>query len=172
MPQYFENLDIAGIKDALIFLDIDGTLVADNESHPVDLVLKKIKELEKQNVVWLCSNSWNVMRNERIHGITNLPIIKGHRKPSKKILDYALREGSELADANKGRSNHKVKKEDLKRQIIVIGDKILTDGFFAYRTDGKFIKVKRKMGKHRFIVKVYNSVDDIAYIILKHFIKK
>lgn len=148
MPEYFENLDTASIRGSLIFLDVDGTLVADNQAFPSEEVLKKVKSLSSHNVVWLCSNSFNGERNETVHKLTGLPIIRGHRKPSMKILDM-------------------VDKKDLQRKIIVIGDKILTDGFFATRIGAKFIKVKRKIGKDRLYVKLYNFLDDAVYVFLK-----
>lgn len=148
MSQYFENLDISGLKDALIFLDIDGTLVADNESQPSEHVLKKIKELEKIAVVWLCSNSLNGTRNATVKKLSGLPMIKGYRKPNKKILTL-------------------VDQKDLKRGIVVIGDKVLTDGLFAKRINAKLVKVKRKLGNDRLHIKLYNLIDDIAHFILK-----
>lgn len=154
MPEYFENLDTASIKDSLIFLDVDGTLVADNQASPSEEVLKKVKSLSLRNIVWLCSNSFNGNRNEIIHNLTKLPIIKGHRKPSKKILSQVSKEDRVLSDGSA-------------RKIIVIGDKILTDGFFARRIGAEFIKVKRKIGKDRLCVKIYNLLDNIAYTFLK-----
>ncbi|MBT6068511.1 hypothetical protein HOG48_02025 [Candidatus Peregrinibacteria bacterium] len=148
MYQSFENLDVKLFKKCLIFLDIDGTLVADNEDVPTADVIKKTKELAEQNEVWLCSNSLNHKRNVAVKKATSLPMIKGYRKPNKKILTC-------------------VPKASLDLKMVVIGDKVLTDGFFAFRIKANFIKVKRKLGNDRFHIKLYNSVDDIAFKFFK-----
>lgn len=155
MSQPFENLTDTDVRNALIFLDIDGTLVSDNEDAPSKSVLKKIKELQKNNVIWLCSNSFNIARNETIRSLTGLPLIKGYRKPSKKILDQVTPE--DLHDPS----------QPAPRPIVVIGDKVLTDGLFAKHIGGTFIKVKRKLGRDRLRIKLYNLIDDIAYFFLK-----
>lgn len=154
MNEHFENLDLSAFKDALIFLDIDGTVVTDNEDRPSEEVLRKVKSLSEHNVVWLCSNSFNGARNETVKKFTGLPLITGHRKPSRKILSQVSKEDSVLSDG-------------AARKIIVIGDKVLTDGFFAKRLGAEFIKVKRKIGKDRLRVKMYNLADDVVYAFLK-----
>lgn len=149
MLEYFENLNTASIKDALIFLDIDGTLVADNENCPSEEVLKKVKSLSERNVVWLCSNNFNVGRNKTMHRLTGLSIIRGHRKPSMKILDC-------------------VSDEERAMPMLVIGDKVITDGLFAWRISARFIKVKRKTNStDRWFVRIYNLTDNIVYNLLK-----
>ena len=159
MSQSFENLDVSNLKDTLIFLDIDGTLIADNQSEPSKPVLKKIKEFEKENVVWLCSNSLNHTRNKKVSDLSGLRLIKGYRKPNKKILTLV---------SKKDLFTHTFTPSSL-RSIIVIGDKVLTDGLFALRIKAKFIKVKRKLGRDRLRIKLYNLIDDIAFLVLKPF---
>jgi len=153
----FEDLAVAQFKDSLVFLDIDGTLIADNESEPSGKVLKKVAALNKVAKVWLCSNSLNHMRNAKVKKITRLPLVKGFRKPNKKILTLIPDKDFQLS----GKNN---------RPIIVIGDKVLTDGLFALRIRAKFVKVKRKLGHDRFHIKIYNLIDDIAYVFLRLFV--
>lgn len=57
---------------------------------------------------------------------------------------------------------------DLKdKQVIVIGDKFLTDGLFAKNIGAEFIKVKRKIsGQEPFLVKITYLIDDFVSAIL------
>lgn len=144
---FFENLDFDYGERCVIFLDIDGTLVPDGEWNLDEAVLKAINNCKRKNEVYLCTNSFNNKRNAYIEKISKLPMIWEHRKPSRKIL---------AAVPNKFRM--------LKR--VVIGDKVLTDGLFAYRIGAKFVKVKRKVGKDRMFIRLYNLIDDCAFFIL------
>ena len=146
----FENLNASRVKNTLIFLDIDGTLLSDNQRHPTPEVKKQIAAFAKHNHLWLCTNSFNHARNEAIQKEVGVPLVRGHRKPSVKILDYVF------------------STERTKLPLLVIGDKVLTDGIFAWRIGAKFIKVKRKTSDHdRWFVRIYNISDDIIYNLLK-----
>lgn len=147
---YFENLPL-NKRGQIIFLDVDGTLIADDGGvNFAPEVIKKIDELKRNNRVFLCTNSHDRMRNIKIGARLNLPIVsEEYKKPDHRILD-----GLEFVAADKK---------------MVIGDKFLTDGRFAKNIGAEFIKVKRKIsGKESFSVKLVNILDDMLSSIFRH----
>lgn len=148
MPS-FKELNIAGLKGFLIFLDIDGTLINDDAFELDAGTLAKIRELEMNNRIYLCSNSPNRERNLRVAGLSTLEYIDTDlRKPSKKIL--------ELVD----HSPFKYR--------LVIGDKFFTDGLFARNIGAQFMKVRRiESEQDRLHVKLLYWIDDLASRIIK-----
>lgn len=145
----FENLEI-NFKNKIIFLDIDGTLIPDGCLDFKNEVIKKIGLLKKENTIFLCTNSHDKIRSSKIADILNLPIVTGdHKKPSKKIIN-------------------RLNLKDRQDKFLVIGDKILIDGFFAKNIGAQFIKVKRKIsGKETIFIKLINFVDDFICWILR-----
>lgn len=139
----FEELNIVDLKDYLIFLDIDGTIINDNEHKVSKENLKIIDELKKYNQLYLCSNSQNRDRNIKVAGLVDTEYIDTDlRKPSKKILD--LIDHTPFA------------------KKLVIGDKFLTDGLFAKNIKAEFIKVKRITSENdRFYIKFLYWIDDL-----------
>lgn len=148
MDKYFENLDVSNLRNKVIFLDIDGTIASDSKSDLNLKVLNKIKDLDKNNKVFLCTNSFHKNRARDIADMTNLKFIDcRYKKPSRKILNY-------------------IPKEYLDLEKLVIGDKFLTEGLFAIRIKAQFIKVKRKVNKDSFIIRLINFVDDLVYKLI------
>lgn len=146
---YFEELNI-DFENQTVLLDADGTLVADDGSFDISRpVLDKISELKRNNTVFLCVNSYDKIRKNKLEEIIGLPILnKKYRKPNRKIVSVLERSGP--------------------HHYLVIGDKFLTDGLFAKNIGGKFIKVRRKIsGQESILVKLINSIDDIASKIAK-----
>lgn len=144
----FEDLPIDKYGQ-IIFLDIDGTLIADDGGVGfTPEVLNKINELKGVNRVFLCTNSHDRIRNIKIGARLNLPIVsEQYKKPDHRILH-----GMGLSDGDKK---------------LVIGDKFLTDGRFAKNIGAEFLKVKRKIsGKESLSVKIINLADDISWQIL------
>ncbi len=131
----FEELDSRGIRDYVIFLDIDGTLADDNTLELSEKTLERIRELEVCNQLYLCSNSRNHERNRKVAAIAGVDYIDTDlRKPSKKIPDLAAHPSY--------------------KKRLVIGDKFLTDGLFAKNIKAEFIKVKRiESDKDRLYIK-------------------
>ena len=72
MERFFSEIDVSDITDAIIFLDVDGTLTPDHNSAIPQNALRKITEVKQKNQVILLSN-----RNLKF----------SHRKPRKKILE-------------------------------------------------------------------------------------
>lgn len=142
----WQNLKIDDIRGCLIFLDIDGTIVTDGNEKIDDSIFQKIAILNLNNKVFLCSNKNHcATRNSNISKITGITFLDiPHKKPSKKILAY-IEKFRELP-------------------MVVIGDKFLIDGFFAWRIGAKFIKIKRLVSvKDDFIIKIIYFVDDVFF---------
>ena len=139
------------IRDKIIFLDIDGTLIADDgglEFSPG--VLDKINSLKRNNRVFLCTNSNDRIKSGKIEAALGLPIATyDHKKPSSKII-------SKLGI---GKGN---------RNLLVIGDKFLTDWLFAKNIGAGFLKTARKVsGKESSAIKLINFFDDAVWQIME-----
>lgn len=146
----FEELNL-NLEDRTIFLDIDGTLIADNSQlNFKPEVLNKINFLRQKNQIFLCTNSNDKIRSNKIEGALGLPIVThNHKKPSSKII-------KELG----------LDKEN--KNLLVIGDKFLTDWLFAKNIGAQFIKVKRKVsGQESILIKLINLADDLVWKIAK-----
>jgi HAD superfamily hydrolase (TIGR01662 family) len=116
-------------RNSLVILDVDGTIVPDCGRAASAAVAGKVLELKAQgNEVRLCSNSRRDNYAERLAELAAqlevgaCPVV--FRKPSTLALSGLDCSG---------------------REIVVIGDKDLTDGLLARRAGAHFIKVRRKL---------------------------
>jgi predicted HAD superfamily phosphohydrolase YqeG len=129
IERYFKELNITGWSGKTIILDIDGTITIDGSSNVDPLVIKKIQEVNANNSVFLFSNKKLTERDNEVANKLKIPLLKtAFKKPSKKVVN--------------GLPNH------LKKNLIVVGDKIIIDGLFAKNIDAEFIKVKRLTSKN------------------------
>jgi HAD superfamily hydrolase (TIGR01662 family) len=141
---YFEQ-NAFDLADALIVLDVDGTLVPDCGRTASAAVLRKVNELKgRGNEVCLCSNSRRGDYAERLAVLAaQLDVgvcATAVRKPNRQVLSGLERKG---------------------REIVVIGDKDLTDGLLACRAGTRFIKVRRKLDPgDRPVSRLTNFLDD------------
>ncbi|MDP2696270.1 MAG: hypothetical protein Q8O87_03435 [bacterium] len=144
----FSKLDFGGVKNAIILLDIDGTLVPDGGDVPVKEIVEKCHELVEHNKVYLLSNKKNHDRNEAIAGLLHATYINTPRKkPSRKVLGSLDMQG---------------------KSLIVVGDKFLTDGILAKRIGARFIKAKRIVDvRDGYINKTMYALDDLIYQLFK-----
>lgn len=143
---YFKQLDISKIKQTLILLDIDGTLINDDDHELDDQTIGMIQQLKQDNQVYLCSNSRNHERNLKVAELAETDYIHTDlRKPDKKILN--------LIDHSQFKKKW------------VIGDKFLTDGLFAKNIGAEFLKVRRiTSGKDRLYIRFLYWIDDLARV--------
>jgi predicted HAD superfamily phosphohydrolase YqeG len=125
---YFEQNAFC-FTDALVILDVDGTIVADCGHVASGAVIAKVNVLKAAgNEIRLCSNSRRGNYDARLTqlatqlGVGVCPVAV--RKPSTRAIAGLDRKG---------------------RALVVIGDKDLTDGLLARRADAHFIKVLRKL---------------------------
>lgn len=143
MRLFFHELDIKGIINMVVIIDIDATIAGDSSLTVSPRASEKIDQLSRHNRVLLLSNKKNRLRNKLLAETLEVEYIETkYRKPNKKILQ----------DINNLQN----------RPIVVIGDKFLTDGLFAKSIGAKFIKVKRITSSQENIAKklVY-LIDDI-----------
>jgi len=147
----FEFLDTQPIIASTIILDIDGTITPDAKSEISPGVLGAIQSLANRNKVYLFSNHQNGVRNRALAQRLGLEYIDTpHRKPSRKVLG-----GMPMC--------HKT------RPMIIIGDKILTDGLFASRIGARFIRVARVLSSSdpKLVRLAYFLDNMIAYLLTK-----
>ncbi len=146
---FFHELDTRDIVDAIVILDIDGTLTCSSKKQIKKEVIKVVRELEKRNEVYIFSNNYDCKKSREIAESINIPYIEApHKKPNKKILKYI----NETCP------------------VITIGDKYLTDGLFAKFAKARHIRVKRYRCNDDSIMDRFACfVDDVAYAIAKLF---
>lgn len=152
-PKLFRDLDLSWIKNAVVILDIDGTLLADNKlvggeaPSTIDAIdgatLAKVRELGGRNQVYLVSNGKDHGRRERI--AAQIGNVKYHPtdfyKPNPKSVRGILPQDE--------------------RAVFVIGDKLLTDGLLALRIDAPFIQVgSLRMQKESLLVSAAYRIDN------------
>jgi predicted HAD superfamily phosphohydrolase YqeG len=131
--------------NSLVILDIDGTIVPDCGRSASGAVIAKVLELKgRGNEIRLCSNSRRDDYAERLAALASqlevavCPVV--FRKPSTLALSGLDRKG---------------------RELVVIGDKDLTDGLLARRAGARFIKVRRKIDPaDRLSSRLANLIDN------------
>lgn len=131
-----------------ILFDIDGTLAAAGSSLVSPETIAEVKELAEKNDVYLFSNKRLPARNQAVAALLGVPlIVSPYRKPSLRVLEHVSRE----------------------KPLVVIGDKVLTDGLLAWRAGAKFMRVSRITAKGESVLdQFYNAVDDVATQSLYH----
>ncbi|MBI4101387.1 MAG: hypothetical protein HY443_00290 [Candidatus Nealsonbacteria bacterium] len=145
--KFLRELKVDEIKNYLIFLDIDGTLVEEKGSLVDEATAAKVETLKGGNKIYLCSNKKKSDRNIAVSEFLRLPLLDSpYKKPDKRILDF-------------------IPEQDRKdRPFLVVGDRFLIDGLFARNLGAKFIKVKKLIpGKRGLIAKVAYLIDDAFY---------
>jgi predicted HAD superfamily phosphohydrolase YqeG len=125
---YFEQQAFR-FSNALVILDVDGTIVADCGHVASGAVIAQVNALKAAgNEIRLCSNSRRgdyAARLERLAAQLEVGVCPvSFRKPSTLVISGLDRNG---------------------RELVVIGDKDLTDGLLARRAGARFIKVLRKL---------------------------
>lgn len=132
-------------SNALVILDLDGTLVPDGEDVVSEDVKRAVKVLIDRNTVYLSSNKRSPnsdSRLKRISALLGVPTTDPRfKKPSLDIFSGIKREG---------------------RRLVVIGDKKMTDGLLALRAGGEYIQVARLTnGAESLPVKIVYWLDDM-----------
>ena len=147
---YFEEITVPDQPPLLILLDIDGTILPDTEEDASieNTVREKAALLSGHHSIYLCTNGRDRDRAKRIASKLGVALIDSkHKKYSQKILGDLPLGGN--------------------RQVLVIGDKILTDGWLARKIDAELYLVKRKCsGKERTLVRLGNFLNDAVTVIL------
>lgn len=146
--KYFHEIDAAEISDSIVIIDIDGTVVCSSRSDASDAVRKVVYALKEKNTVYAFSNNFNGKRSRAVAKDLDIPYIASpYRKPNPKIIDY-------------------IKKD--KQELVMIGDKYLTDHLFARFAAGRFIHVRRYTCKSDHLAsRAACLLDDTVYAIAK-----
>jgi decaprenyl-phosphate phosphoribosyltransferase len=138
----FHELDVTSIQDAIVLIDVDGTITSDSSETVAPEIIEVLKALTEKNRVYLCSNAKDKARIERLASATGAMVLDSpFRKPDARIIEG-------------------IKEREGKR-MIVIGDKRLTDERFAKRIGAEFIPVFRITHEDdRQVVKATYLADD------------
>jgi predicted HAD superfamily phosphohydrolase YqeG len=125
---YFEQQAFR-FTNALVILDVDGTIVADCGHVASGAVIAQVNALKAAgNEIRLCSNSRRGNYAARLEQLAAQLAVG--------VCPVSFRKPSTLAISGLDRKG---------RALVVIGDKDLTDGLLARRADAHFIKVLRKL---------------------------
>lgn len=142
----FTELDMEQFRGAVVLLDLNGTLLpssGDSVSEPVISALRSLQNLAR---VYLFSNNPDRVRSKRIASALGLPLLATRKKkPDPRVIREMNQEG---------------------RLLVVIGDKLLTDGLLAYLVKARFVRVKRlrSTSDSAFTKMLYALDDALAWI--------
>jgi decaprenyl-phosphate phosphoribosyltransferase len=148
MRPFFRELVTSDFAGQHILLDLDGTLLCDGERKllsPEEHALRKLSAVA--GTVVIVSNNPRGRESE-LASAYNVTVLQSRfRKPSPRVLD-------DLPD----------KKSDW----VVIGDKVLTDGWFARNIGAAFVHVRPLTNKEdSLFVSVSYTVDAVAAFLLR-----
>ncbi|HVZ76238.1 MAG TPA: UbiA family prenyltransferase [Candidatus Paceibacterota bacterium] len=134
--------DISGIKGATIILDIDGTLTVPGGTIVDPVLVAVAAKLREHNDVYLLSNRGDHKRDALIAASLGIDYITTpFRKPHPATLRGVTR----------------------KETLVVIGDKVLTDGLLALFTRARFIRVERLVGERDGMAdRIAHAIDDVV----------
>lgn len=133
------------VEDIIIF-DVDGTLVPDKSNHLPSSIWEHIGALKlHQKTIYLCSNG-DQIRTQVLARAMQLLLLDIH-KPFGKTVEV-------LPAGN----------------ILVVGDKCLTDGLLAWRLNARFVRVNHlKSHTDSFGVKLSYVLDDVVWFLYNIF---
>ncbi len=136
------------LRGKTILLDIDGTLTPAGSEYLAPDIVEAVGELLRHNKVYLFSNKGLPERNAKVAERLGIELISSvHSKPDPRVLRTLELEG----------------------ELVVVGDKVLTDGLLAAFTRAKFIQVPRITAPDEPLPdRVFNFVDDLAALMGRH----
>ncbi|MCA9356609.1 hypothetical protein H6784_04575 [Candidatus Nomurabacteria bacterium] len=143
---YFKDCDFSSIKNSLVILDIDGTIVPHNGTEVLPDELNQINFLkENNNRIVIVSNNVDQRRNESIAQALDVECIEtGYRKPDVRAIGKLVAQYSS-------------------QSLFVIGDKMLTDGLFAKKLGGVFWGVENLRSKEDSLgVRIFYFIDRMS----------
>lgn len=143
---YFADLDVSALRDSLVALDIDGTLGPHGCERLAQKVLQQIAILVLNgNLVRLVSNNADSERARRLATVLGVEAVESvYRKPNPRAFGN-------------------IPEPRLGWPIVVIGDKVLTDGLFAKRLGARFHKVEIVRSRSDpLAVRIHYAIDWVA----------
>ncbi len=118
----FSEIDLASLEPRTIILDVDGTILADGETHVSEEMSAAVARAQATHEVFICSNNRDLARARAIAESLGVPCVSSpHRKPDRRVID--------------GLAPH--------HPLLVVGDKYLTDERFARAINAEFLRVAR-----------------------------
>ena len=146
---YFADLNFGAWQDRTILLDLDGTLAPDNEQTVTQAVAVAVSDLAVSNRVVLLSNKKNHARNRQIAAVLGIDYLETNlRKPDPRLK-------TRLGELGVEGDN-----------LIVIGDKYLTDGLMAKVLGAEFVKVRRLISQTKsWSSSLVDNLDDTAFFV-------
>ncbi|QSH39695.1 HAD family hydrolase [Candidatus Kaiserbacteria bacterium] len=147
----WEDILALNLKNHTIILDIDGVVMAHAERVVPDETRRYIEILKAKNDIHIVSNGLSKKRKVYTSEALDIPWVdSGCRKPNKRILSFM--------------------EYDEEKPMVIIGDKILTDGLFAIRIKAKPLLLERRVtDTDPLITKVTYLIDDTVYSLCKFF---
>jgi len=148
----WEDIHSLQLTDTTILLDIDGVLMAHGENVIATEIINHIEHLKKSNDIFIVSNTLHKDRCTHIASASHITCVDSpYKKPSKGILNYI--------------------EYDHNKPFVVIGDKVITDGLFAWRIGASFILMNRRVSQNdHWLIKLIYKVDDIVRIVIQKYI--
>jgi len=145
----FLELEESDYKNALILIDVDGTVVSDRGDLLSPEAREKLRSFASCSEVFLCSNALPERTRSFADECGIQCVTTEHRKPSRQVA-----EDIDIGDRN----------------LIVIGDKALTDGLFASNIGAEFVMVRRLRGSgESMLARFAYALDAAAHPFLRLF---
>lgn len=142
-PRFFED-SIGDIHNSTVLLDVDGALLPDGENELSEEVKRAVHHLGESNRVFLVSNGTDAARVERF--AAELTIL---------VAPAGVPAGKPGIRAGRGVPTD--------APLVVVGDKVLTDGLFARNLHARFVQVKsRRSGRERPSVRLSFLIDKVV----------
>lgn len=147
----WEDVLALDLKNHTIILDIDGVVMAHAEKTVPDETRRYIETLKARNDMYIVSNGFSKKRKAYTSEALGIPWVdSGYRKPSTRIMRFI--------DYN------------VEKPLVVIGDKILTDGLFAYRIKAQLLLIDRRLSSQDpLITRITYWIDDMIYSLCTFF---
>lgn len=139
----FADLNPEDFRGATVFLDVDGTLVPDGEEEPAPAEARILSVLAREAQVYLIASKGYHRVPLIAKKFGGEAVVTGYLKPSKKvIMGIAVPRWSR----------------------VVIGDKVMTDGWFAARIGARFVRVDRlETGEESLMVTCLYAADSVIW---------
>lgn len=151
--KFFRDLHIEMFRDTVVILDIDGTIYYDNDYTvliPEQEKINALKSVAKKVILLSNGEHARTSKLSERHGVFY------HNSIYKKPHTCIIRDIKKQFECEKD-------------EIVVIGDKFMTDGLLAFQTGVRFIHVQSLQQKNEgFIQKSIYITDDILGKIVEY----
>ena len=146
--EFSKTPDLINVPSTIL-LDIDGTLLADGDDIVPRYIVETVSLMKENHIVFLVTNSGKIARRESVSEQLGVSCVKSrYKKPNPKIIEKISM--------------------DTEKPVVVIGDKMLTDGLFARYIEAEFLLVERITSRRdRFLIKLSYLIDDACSVCVR-----